>query len=355
MDRWLKVRSLFETVCDLDTAAREVYLAEACGDDDALRAEVESILASGDRSPEFLEASVADAFPEVFGSDLVASMIGRRLGVYELAELIACGGMGAVFLAARVDDEYEHNVAIKLINRPLASTDTIKRFRAERQTLAILDHQNISRLLDGGVTKDGLPYLVMEYVQGLPIDQYCDEHRLSTLQRLRLFRDVLGAVSYAHQKLVVHRDLKPSNILVTPQGTAKLLDFGIAKMLNGGSGAHATATAHRMMTPEYASPEQICGESITTASDVYSLGVILFELLTGHRPFRMTSRIPHEIERTICETDPERPSTAIRRVEAVTGADGTTRTITPEAVSRTREGPLMVAVGAVEPPPGNAC
>jgi serine/threonine protein kinase len=218
----------------------------------------------------------------------------------------------------------------------------VTRFLAERQILASLDHPNIARLFDGGVTEDGLPYFVMEYIEGLPIDEYSDSQKLSTAERLRLFRAVCAAVNYAHQKLVVHRDIKPTNILVTAEGTPKLLDFGIAKLLAPDASsniANQTATTRQFMTPGYASPEQVRGEPITTSSDVYSLGVLLYELLTGHRPYNFKSGAPQEIARVICEQEPERPSTAIHRVEEQTDASGVTRiTLTPESVSKPREG-----------------
>ncbi len=310
--RWLAIRSLFETVCDLPAGKRETLLA---GAEASLRADVESLLAT-ERSPQLLEAGAARVFPEVFEPDRLSSMAGRRVGPYQLTRLIASGGMGAVFLAARADEAYEQQVAIKLTNLRMATPASVQRFRAERQTLARLDHPNIARLLDGGVTGDGLPFLVMEYVPGTPIDRYCAEQRLPTRERLRLFCQVCHAVSYAHRNLVVHRDLKPANILVTKEGVPKLVDFGIAKVLDGEAdrdGAEATATAQRLMTPEYASPEQVRGEPISTASDVYSLGVILYELLAGCRPYRLSNCLPHEIERTVCEEEPQRPSTALSR------------------------------------------
>jgi Serine/threonine protein kinase len=218
----------------------------------------------------------------------------------------------------------------------------LRRFRNERQILASLDHPNIARLLDGGTTEDGRPYFVMEYIEGKPITEYADEHRLATVERLKLFGQVCSAVHYAHQNLVIHRDIKPSNILVTADGTPKLLDFGIAKLLNPELAAQtieATAMAVRLMTPEYASPEQVRGEQITTASDVYSLGVLLYELLTGHRPYRIASRLPDDIARVVCEEQPQKPSTAVARAVTVEDTDGTMRaTITPESVSRTRDG-----------------
>jgi serine/threonine protein kinase len=249
--------------------------------------------------------------------------------------------MGAVYLAARADDQFKKRVAVKLLRRGLDSEDILRRFRHERQILASLDHPNIARLLDGGMTDDGLPYFVMEYIEGTPLDRYCDERRLSTTERLKLFRQVCAAVYHAHQNLIVHRDLKPSNILVTKDGEPKLLDFGIAKLLNPELTAHTmapTATGIRLMTPNYASPEQIRGKNITTASDIYSLGVLLYHLLTGHHPYRLSSVLPQEIERVVCETEPEKPSTAISRVEEITTNEGTI-TITPDSVSRTRDGP----------------
>ena len=220
--------------------------------------------------------------------------------------------MGAVYLAARADDEYRKEVAIKLVRRGLDTEDILRRFRNERQILAQLDHPNIARLIDGGTTDDGLPYFVMEYVNGEPINAYCDANALLTTERLKLFRKVCAAVTYAHQNLVIHRDLKPSNILVTQEGEPKLLDFGIAKLLSAGDELFTqTIPALRVMTPEYASPEQVKGEKITTTSDVYSLGVLLYELLTGQRPYRLKTRTPEEIARAITEQEPERPSTAV--------------------------------------------
>ena len=220
--------------------------------------------------------------------------------------------MGAVYLAARADDEYRKQVALKVIRRGLDTEDIIRRFRNERQILAQLDHPNIARLIDGGTTDDGLPYFVMEYVNGEPINAYCDAHALPATERLTLFRKVCAAVTYAHQNLVIHRDLKPSNILVTQEGEPKLLDFGIAKLLGTGDELFTqTIPALRVMTPEYASPEQIKGDKIMTTSDVYSLGVLLYELLTGQRPYRLKTRRPEEIARAITEQEPERPSTAV--------------------------------------------
>ena len=260
---------------------------------------------------------------------------------YRLVERLGYGGMGEVYRAVRADDQYQKLVALKLVRSDFDTQFIQERFKNERQILAGLEHPNIGRLIDGGTTDDGLPYFVMELVEGEPIDRYCESRRLSTVQRLELFRSVCAAVHYAHQHLVVHRDIKPSNILVTADATPKLLDFGIAKITDPEHfprPMEPTATAMRLMTPEYASPEQIRGEAITTASDVYSLGVLLYYLLTGHLPYRLSTSAPHEMARAICEVDPEKPSTAINRVEEVPGPEGALVKLTPERVSDTREG-----------------
>jgi eukaryotic-like serine/threonine-protein kinase len=248
--------------------------------------------------------------------------------------------MGTVYLAVRADHAFRKQVALKIVRPEAGSEEVLRRFQREREMLATLDHPNIARLLDGGSTEDGLPYFVMEYVNGEPIDTYCDRHKLQVADRLELFRAVCGAVEYAHRNGIAHRDLKPGNILVTSEGTAKLLDFGIAKVLRavGDETVYITRTGLHLMTPEYASPEQVRGEAITTLSDVYSLGVILYELLTGHRPYRMRSRLFHEIVRVICEEPPTRPSTAVGLTEKRPGVrDAEPVTVTPEMVSRARD------------------
>lgn len=230
--------------------------------------------------------------------------------------------------------------ALKLIRQGMRTDELRHRFLNERRILARLAHPHIARLLDGGLMEDGQPYFAMEYVEGAPINRYCDHHRLGVEQRLRLFATVCEAVQYAHQNLVVHRDLKPSNILVTSEGAVKLLDFGIAKLLDPDTTQEdwlETRTGARVMTPEYASPEQVRGEAITTSSDVYALGVVLYELLTGRRPYQVKALSPGEVERVICETEPERPSTAVSRVEEeVDGRGEEAHQITPEAVSKAR-------------------
>ena len=266
-------------------------------------------------------------------------MTGRRIGAYRIIREIGQGGMAVVYLGERDDQNYRKQVAIKMVKPGIDTEQVLQRFRNERQTLAALDHANIVKLLDGGSSEEGLPYLVMEYVEGLPIDQYCDLNKLSIDDRLRLFREVCSAVQYAHENLVIHRDLKPANILIAKDGVPRLLDFGIAKLLNPEcfQTALVTRTDWRPMTPEYASPEQIRGQAVTTATDVYSLGVLLFELLTGHRPYRSAGQSLLEMERLVCETDPEKPSAVINRTEESVSRDGEDRTaITPESVSNQR-------------------
>ena len=242
---------------------------------------------------------------------------GRMLGAYCIEERIAAGGMGVVFRARRSDAQFERKVAVKLLNSPLASEDARRRFRAERQILADLNHPNIAQLLDGGTTDEGIPYLVMEHIEGMPIDAYCKHTNLTIAQRLRLFVEVCSAVQYSHQHLIVHRDIKASNILVTVDGVPKLLDFGIAKLLDNGAGhaaANMTVADARMLTPRNASPEQVRGTPITTASDVYSLGVLLYELLTERPPYKTSNVTPIDLQRAICETMPEPPSRTRREL-----------------------------------------
>jgi len=242
-----------------------------------------------------------------------ARQIGPIIGRYRIIREIGRGGMGAVYLAERADEQYRKQVAIKLIKRGMDTDAVLRQFWKERQILAGFDHPNIARLFDGDTTEDGLPYFIMEYVEGVPINDYCNRQALSINERLKLFREICAGVSYAHRHLVVHRDIKPSNILITSEGVPKLLDFGIAKILGpeADGATMATAPGLRLMTPEYASPEQVLGESVTTASDVYSLGVVLYELLTGSSPYRFASRAPRDVERAITDQEPTRPSTVI--------------------------------------------
>ena len=332
------VRALFDQALDLPPAKRAAFLAHAAGSDEVLRAELERLVGAYERLATVFETRGPGRTP-LRSED--AGDQPESVGHYRIVREIAHGGMGTVYLAVRDDDEYKKRVAIKLLRRGAESDAIVRRFRQERQMLASIDHPFIAKLLDGGSTPDRLPYLVMEYVEGQPIDDYCDSHRLSIEERLELFRKVCTAVHVAHQNLIVHRDLKPTNILVTAEGSPKLVDFGIAKPLNPDMFAltvDGTAFNAQMMTPEYASPEQVRGDTVTTASDVYSLGVLLYELLTGHRPYRLQSRQIHEIARVICEEEPTRPSTVVGQVEEVIASDGSVRSVTPETVSRTREG-----------------
>jgi len=295
---------------------RAALVDREAGSDNALRDEVMALLADEEGARGFLTGGVAvpeSLVPHVGGAAAV-SLVGRRIGPYRLLDEVGRGGMGTVYRAARADDAFQKTVALKLVRGGAASDILRQRFQRERQILGRLQHPNIAAIFDGGTTEEGQPYLVMEYVEGEPIDRYCARHELPVRQRLEMFRQVCAAVHYAHQNLVVHRDLKPGNILVTKDGTPKLLDFGIAKLLAAGVDPEAapTATMLPMMTPEYASPEQVRGETITTASDVYSLGVVLYELLTGRRPYVVRTESLEEIVRAVCGTEPLSPSTAVR-------------------------------------------
>jgi serine/threonine-protein kinase len=264
---------------------------------------------------------------------------GKRIGSYEVRSLLGRGGMGAVYLARRADDVFEKKVAIKVARGALGSPEEVERFKRERQILARLEHPLIARLLDGGATEDGLPYFVMEYVEGRPIHAYCDERRLDSAGRLALFLQVSSAVEYAHRNLIVHRDIKPGNILVTAEGTPRLLDFGIAKLVDHAAGAEPTQATSLAFTPWYASPEQVQGEPMSTATDVYSLGVLLYELLTGHGPYRIATLKPLEVMRAIVEQEPEPPSAAVdRTVRYSSGSGDAQAVLTPWSVSRTRDG-----------------
>ncbi|HJR09580.1 MAG TPA: protein kinase [Pyrinomonadaceae bacterium] len=334
-ERWKQVEEIFQSALDLPRDERPKFIAETCADDAALRGQVEALVAQYEEAGDFIEepAFVLNNFnpgsipfrttpPTTFEDD---PMAGARIGAYKIVREIGRGGMGAVYLAVRADSAYQKRVAIKLVKRGMDTDFILRRFRNERQILASLDHTNIARLLDGGTTETGLPYFVMEYIEGQPLYRYCDSEKLTIPERLRLFAQICNAVAYAHQNLVVHRDIKPSNIIICSDGTPKLLDFGIAKLLNPELSPDTitpTATAMRLMTPEYASPEQVRGEQASPASDIYSLGVLLYELLTGHRPYHFPSRSPHEIARVICEEEPEHPSRAVTRSEDIVPLDG---------------------------------
>jgi serine/threonine protein kinase/tetratricopeptide (TPR) repeat protein len=309
-DHWGRLEKLFYQALELEPSARAHLLDEACGGDAGLRQEVESLLESSQKTSGLLRGLVEQAAQE-----FTVKSAGQRAGPYQITGLLGEGGMGKVYLASRADQLYEQQVAIKLMHAGLQEARAmLRRFRAERQILANLNHPHIARLLDAGLTAEGAPYLVMEYVPGIAIDAYCRENHVALNQRLELFGLVCGAVAYAHKNLVVHRDIKPANILVTSEGVPKLLDFGIAKLLGTEPGEPAlTQNSERLMTPDYASPEQVRGEPVTTATDVYGLGVLLYELLAGQRPFRVESKSPLEIARIVCQDEPELPSTIARR------------------------------------------
>ncbi|MDP9098747.1 MAG: serine/threonine protein kinase, partial [Verrucomicrobiota bacterium] len=305
-----RVAELVKSAVECSPEARAAFLAEECGSDPELRAEIESLLQEDEGASLFLEVPAI----HLAAKSLVregAFHTGETVGNYEIVSLIGSGGMGEVYLAE--DRELHRRVALKLVRRGMASEEMIHHLKREEHLLASLNHPNIAQLYGGSVTADGIPFFAMEFVEGERLDQYCHERGLPTNERLQLFRKVCSAVTYAHQHLVIHRDLKPANIRVTPEGEPKLLDFGIAKLLDSEEARHGgqTLTLHGVMTPEYASPEQVAGGSITTASDVYSLGVILYTLLTGQSPYRSKTNQPQEIARAIAEQEATPPSTAI--------------------------------------------
>ena len=313
-ERWQQVKEVFGHASELDESARRRYLTQACVDDPALRAQVEALLAAHASADAILDHPMDHFLPPGEPEPSEDPCLGARVGAYQLVACIGRGGMGAVYRARRVDAQYETEVAIKLVRAGFANELVLQRLRAERQILAGLDHPNIARLLDGGATASGEPFLVLELVNGEPIDEYCNSRSLAIEERLRLFQQVCAAVSYAHRHLVVHRDLKPANILVTAEGAIKLLDFGIAKLLQPPSeqppSAQPTQTLLKAMTPAFSSPEQLLGLRVTTASDVYSLGVVLFHLIAGRSPYRGTLDSPADAIRDVCETEPLRPSIA---------------------------------------------
>lgn len=339
-ERWQRINEMFHAALVLDGQERSAFLVAQCDGDDALRGKVAALLASHEQAEGFIQGSVFGDAAQLLVEDEAEAMIGQHIGLYKINREIGRGGMGTVYLAARDDDQYEKQVAIKVVKRGMDTDLVLARFRNERQILASFDHPNIARLFDGGSTETGLPYFIMEYVEGQAIDEYCDSHRLSTAARLELFRTVCSAVQYAHQNLVIHRDIKPSNILVTGAGVPKLLDFGIAKLLHSEvtQGTATTAIVQRLMTPEYASPEQVRGEHVTTVSDVYSLGVLLYELLSGHSPYHFKTLLAQDIAQVVSDSEPEKPSTVINRVEEVTTGGRKGTKLTPESVSKTRDG-----------------
>jgi eukaryotic-like serine/threonine-protein kinase len=333
-ERWVRVKALFAEVLERPPERREAFLAACCAGDPATADEVRSLLAAHDAAGRFIETPAGEVAAR--NASRPAYPPGALIGVYRIVREVGHGGMGAVYLAARADGAFDKNVALKVVRRGLDTDEILQRFRHERQTLADLDHPNIARLLDGGTTAEGLPFFVMEYVEGTPIDQYCDERTLTVAERLDLFHTLALAVQAAHRNLVVHRDLKPDNVLVTADGTLKLLDFGIAKVLAPHPGSVTETHGGRLMTPAYASPEQLLGQPITTATDIFSLGILLYELLTGRRPFPRTTGDDRSIERAICEAMPVRPSSVVAQPLVTAGSGAEVAAVPPEALSSRR-------------------
>ncbi|MEM7352002.1 MAG: serine/threonine-protein kinase [Acidobacteriota bacterium] len=307
-ERWRQVQWLFDAVLSREPAERPAFLEQATADDHELRREVDSLIASLQAASRFIEDPAFDIRASTESETLA---VGARVGAYRVERLLGSGGVGRVYLASRADQAFEKQVAIKVLKRGMDTDELVRRFVSERQILAQLEHPNIAQLLDGGATEDGRPYLVMESVDGVSIDRWCAEQTLGVRQRLKLFLAVCDAVQFAHRNLVIHRDLKPGNILVNRAGEPKLLDFGIAKLLSPQSFPETvlpTQPGWRAMTPEYASPEQVRGEAVTTGADVYALGVVLYELLTGRRPYEIADTTPVAIETAVCRTEPRRAS-----------------------------------------------
>lgn len=353
--RWQRLNELFFHAARLQGAERQAFIARETQGEAELEREVLALLERGDERK-------SGPPTRTLGGGLALAprderlLVGRVVAKYQLVSVLGRGGAGTVFLGERADRQFSGKVAVKVVDRS-AAADLGMRFRAERQILASLNHPNIARLIDAGETEDGQPYLVMEYVEGQQLDQYCDERKLDLRKRLKLFIDICAAVQYAHQNLIIHRDLKPANILVTADGTVKLLDFGIAKLLNHGNSSNTiselTRMNERLLTPEYASPEQIIGGAVTTASDVYSLGIVLYRLLTGLRPYDLSGATSQlEMERSICVADPPRPSANVQRAmqsgpsegEQAIAALALVRSISPERLRRRLVGDIDAIV-----------
>src|ERR1700688_2078182 len=308
--RWQQIQSLFEQLVDAGVGERAPRLASACGEDTELRSSVESLLDSDARLEDPLLHAIGEAAESLleYHQD---RLIGTRIGPYRVVSILGHGGMSTVYRGERDDSQYQQTVAIKVLHHAILHPRLRSRLHSERHILATLDHPSIARLIDSGDLDDGTPYLVMEHVDGESIDVYCDSRTLFVRERLEMFLQVCTAVQYAHRNLIVHRDIKAANIFVTGDGTAKLLDFGIAKLLAPESLSHTlpvTRLQERILTPENAAPEQVFGRAITTATDIYSLGVLLYQLLTGRSPYRLLSYSQLQLERAICMDDPVRPS-----------------------------------------------
>jgi eukaryotic-like serine/threonine-protein kinase len=344
-ERWQQIESLFHRALEHPPAERDAFLTDACAETE-IRREVGALLREDESAQGYFDdlAGRAAALEEAMqaGDAVVApsdALAGRRIGNYLLEREIGRGGTSVVYLGHRIGGAFERTVAVKILTRQAHSVALLRRFEREQQVLSDLSHPNIASLYDGGVAEDGYSYFVMEHVDGAPIDRYCDTRRLSVEARLRLFLAVVAAVAYAHKHLVIHRDLKPSNILVANDGTVKLLDFGIAKILAGEAPTEPgslTRTGDRWMTPDYAAPEQVRGERTTTATDVYQLGVVLYELLTGHAPHPTEAAdSAYLAQKAVCETEPRQPSLVVTRTET-RRRGGAARRVTPEAVGQAR-------------------
>lgn len=337
-DLWERVKDIFIIAVSLEKEKRDKYIKDACGNNEALKQEIKSLISSFENSGEFLDNPEKDLnFSSPPEND---PYLNKTIGSYKIEKVIAEGGMGRVYLGIRTDKEFSQKVAIKLIKYDDKSAYLLQRFQNERQTLANLNHPYIANLLDGGTTEDGIPYFIMEYIEGIPVTEYCDNNCLTIEDRLLLFQKICSAVNYAHKNLVVHRDIKPGNILVTGDGNPKLLDFGISKILKvdpGTDSSDYTVTKIWNLTPDYASPEQLKGEKITTATDIYSLGVVLYKLLTGRHPYDIRSFLPAEITRIVCETIPEKPSTVFRTKEKSIRDNISTSNLSPENIAGYRK------------------
>lgn len=343
-DRWRVVRAVFEATVALERSARAAFLDQQCAEDPSLRVDVQALLDADDvaatsslelRAPELIQELAESAHTES-----TQALLGMRLGHWKLQRELGRGGMGAVYLAERDDGAYQQQAAVKVMLSGWNAADLINRFRTERQMLANLNHPNIARLLDGGMSEQGNPYLVLEYVDGEPIDRYCDQRCMPLRERMQLFMRVCEAVAHAHRALIVHRDLKPSNIFVTHDGEVKLLDFGIAKILPS-DGIGMTQSQTRIFTPEFASPEQVRGEPPTTGVDVYALGVLLYALLTGKRPYGKTAETPAAYEQAILNLEPDRPSRVAAQVDRQSAQK---RAHSPASLAKALQGDLDAIV-----------
>ena len=324
-ETFARAKAVFLDALERPEAERRAFVSGSCGGDTGLEREVAALLESESRSPGFLHELLPASIRDDSAPEGGGAIAGTRIGPWTIVREIGHGGMGMVYLAERADHEYRGRVALKVVRRGMDTDFILQRFRSERQILASLSHPNIGRLMDGGTTADGRPYFAMEYIEGEDLITWCRNHRAALPDRAALFQTVCTAVQYAHQNLVVHRDIKPSNILVTTEGVPKLLDFGLAKVLDAresGDTSYLTIAGISAFTPEYASPEQVRLQTITTASDIFSLGVVLYELLTGVHPFRRKDRTPADVARAVCETQPEPPSRVVLEAE---GAAGTRR------------------------------